>query len=531
MGHLSCRPLPPGATARAQLDRYLTLFVLDARRVLELVERAERLAESASTDALTGLLNRRMLDRALGRLRRDDTVVIVDLDHFKRVNEKHGHAAGDDVLRAFGTMLSENVRGRDPVGRYGGEEFVLVLGTSTDPETVLDRLSSSWEAVRPLEVTFSAGIARFAGDADRTLHLADEALYRAEDAGRDRWLWAEGPPPDIKRAADYVEPYLGDAIVGNRRAAVGLALDLLDHRVPADTIIDDVLAAAQRTVGERWYRGELSPADEHLASGVTSAALDALAAETPLPAREGLVVVACAEGDWHSLPAQMLGEGLRAFGFDVRVLGASTPSEAVADLLTRVGGRSLAVSCSLPIFFPGAARLVNAAHEIGVPVIVGGRAFGDDDRLANRLGADAWAPGAREAAEVLARWGTEGPEIRSDPIRLDEAALRLFATSSALAVAAVDELERSSPPVGALDADQANRLREQVVLLVQFLAASRLVADDAIFEDFLVWLGKLLRTRDVPPPVLRRVLEALAPAVAAIDPDSARLIERGGRGQ
>lgn len=274
---------PAQSTARSLLDRYLSPFVLDARRVLELAGRAARLAESASTDALTGPLNRRMLDRALGRFRLDETVVIADLDHFKQVNDEHGHAAGDEVLRAFGAVLLENLRGRDLVGRYGGEEFVLVVGPSSDPDLLLERLRERWEAARPLAVTFSAGIAGFTGDPDGTLRLADDALYRAKGAGRDRWLWAQGPAPDVEQPASYVEPYLGDAVVGNRRPAVRLALDLLDHRVPEAKIVEDLLAAAQREVGERWYRNELSPADEHLASGVAGAALDALAAEMPPP--------------------------------------------------------------------------------------------------------------------------------------------------------------------------------------------------------------------------------------------------------
>jgi diguanylate cyclase (GGDEF)-like protein len=107
--------------------RHLAPFLLDARQVLHLSERNERLAESASTDLLTGLPNRRMLDRALGRLSASDTVILIDLDLFKQVNDSFGHAAGDQVLRVFGRVLRGAVRGRDVVGRFGGEEFLIVL--------------------------------------------------------------------------------------------------------------------------------------------------------------------------------------------------------------------------------------------------------------------------------------------------------------------------------------------------------------------------------------------------------------------
>ncbi len=109
----------------------------------------------------------------------------------------------------------------------------------------------------------------------------------------------------------------------------------------------DLLAEAQREVGERWYCNELTPADEHLASGVTAAALDTLMDETSPPAGDNLTVVTCAEGDFHSLAAQMFGELLREYGIGATVLGASTPADAVADYLARSGAGSLAISCSV----------------------------------------------------------------------------------------------------------------------------------------------------------------------------------------
>lgn len=521
---------PPGSGARSLLDRYLSPFVLDARRALDVVERAERLAASASTDPLTGLLNRRMLDRALGRLGDDETVIIIDLDHFKQVNDERGHGAGDDVLRAFGAVLRDNLRERDLVGRYGGEEFVLVIAPPSQAEAVLERLRDEWIANRPQPVTFSAGIAGFAGDATSTLRAADQALYRAKDAGRDRWLWAEGRSPASRAPLDHVEPhlhvaaYLDQAIVGNRQPAVRLALDLVEGGVAEERIVEDLLAAAQREVGERWYRNEISPADEHLASGVAGAALDALSAEMSPPSRNGLVVVACAEGDWHSLSAQMFGEALRALGSDVTVLGASSPAAAVADFVERAGGDVLAVSCNLPIFFPGAVSLINAAHAMGVPVIVGGRAFGDDGRRAATLGADAWAPDAAGASLVLAEWAARPPAIRREPVELDADALRLFRHSSGLATTGLEGLRAAFPPMAAYDARQLARTHEDLVFIVQFLAAAILAADDTVFTSFLVWLRELLRTRGVPTSAIAAGLRALHPAVEAVAPGAARLL-------
>src|ERR1035438_8528039 len=85
-----------------------------------------------------------------GRLAAGDTVIMLDLDHFKQVNDTLGHAAGDEVLRAFGRVLRSTVRARDTVGRFGGEEFLIILGPSGGAADVfLQRLQAEWLAERP----------------------------------------------------------------------------------------------------------------------------------------------------------------------------------------------------------------------------------------------------------------------------------------------------------------------------------------------------------------------------------------------
>jgi len=518
----------PGSVARALLDRYLTPFLLDAQRALELSGRVERLAETASIDVLTGLPNRRTLDHALGRLTLDDTVIIVDLDHFKRINDEHGHAAGDNVLRVFGRVLRGIRRARDFIGRFGGEEFVVILAGSTGADPFLQRLRGEWLNHRPFPVTFSAGIARSAGSADQTMGMADEALYRSKNAGRDRWSWATTPQSQGRdQSRVRVQTYLDDAVLGNRRPAVRLALDLLDMRVPREEIVVDLLAVAQREVGERWYRNELTAADEHLASGVAAAALDALASEDGAAAGEGHTVVTCAEGDWHSLAAHMLGETLRARGQGVTVLGASTPAEVVSEFLARTGGDSLAISCSLPIFFPGAVALVDAAHRQGIPVIVGGRAFGRDARRAVHLGADAWAATAGEAATILAGWRAEPLAINREPTHLHPVARDLFARANALGAAAFDGLVTRFAPMATYDARQLARTREDLGYTVQFLAAAIAASDESIFTEFTQWLQTLLVHRGVPPQALISGLDALHPVIDAIDAPAAQLLRLG----
>ena len=180
---------PRSSVARMLLERHLPIFVRDAQRALELADQTSRLTVDASIDSLTGLANRRMLSRALGRLRPGDTVIMIDLDHFKAINDTVGHQEGDRVLRILGQTLAAYVRARDRVGRYGGEEFVVIASESR-PEPFLARFRLEWEKARPYPITFSAGIAPARPDPRRALDAADRAMYRAKASGRDQWQWA-----------------------------------------------------------------------------------------------------------------------------------------------------------------------------------------------------------------------------------------------------------------------------------------------------------------------------------------------------
>jgi diguanylate cyclase (GGDEF)-like protein len=183
-------PAAPTASApRLLLERHLPTFVSDAHRILELVDRTFRVAQDAALDFLTGLPNRQMLSRALGRIQPEDTVIMIDLDHFKAVNDRLGHGEGDRVLRALGRSLTAMVRATERVGRYGGEEFVVILATEgADP--FLNRLRAEWNRTCPHPVTFSAGVAPARPAPGRALEAADRAMYRAKQSGRDQWQWA-----------------------------------------------------------------------------------------------------------------------------------------------------------------------------------------------------------------------------------------------------------------------------------------------------------------------------------------------------
>jgi len=214
---------PIGLPRGSQLERFATMlmFALTIGRCMflgmfsssmrqslyqsgeRLKEAYRRIEELAELDELTGSFNRRCIMRLLeeeiarsARLNKPCTIALIDLDFFKRINDVHGHPTGDEVLRTFAITVFANIRTIDRFGRYGGEEFLLVLpDTPRDSAAqMLDRLRAiiadlDWSAFSPgMRVTMSAGVATLRRDesSDTFLARADSALYAAKAQGRNR---------------------------------------------------------------------------------------------------------------------------------------------------------------------------------------------------------------------------------------------------------------------------------------------------------------------------------------------------------
>jgi two-component system, cell cycle response regulator len=199
-------PYPYGYFAWSAQSARLIILLTASALSLAVVSRSQRLLQLATSDPLTGLFNRAYVDDRLAielsrarRYGKPMTVAVLDADRFKSLNDTHGHLAGDLVLRKIGAILRDSFRQSDTAGRYGGEEFVVIL-----PETDIEAAQRKLESVRELvatapiaittrgvkaQVTISAGLASFPQDGEEAAELfalADERMFQAKKEGRNR---------------------------------------------------------------------------------------------------------------------------------------------------------------------------------------------------------------------------------------------------------------------------------------------------------------------------------------------------------
>jgi diguanylate cyclase (GGDEF)-like protein len=165
-------------------------------------EQTDQLTQEAATDALTGLMNRRSLEQTINQWITADlpfSLVMLDVDKFKLVNDTYGHNSGDEVLIHIARVVAASLRPDDICYRYGGEEFVILLARTTPEEAFnaaerIRRAVEQSEAPVPVQVTVSQGVAHYPShspEQEGLLEKADQALYLAKSGGRNRTVIAE----------------------------------------------------------------------------------------------------------------------------------------------------------------------------------------------------------------------------------------------------------------------------------------------------------------------------------------------------
>jgi diguanylate cyclase (GGDEF)-like protein len=173
----------------------LSIWVRERDELRETAERVERLRKAANTDTLTGIANRRVAERTLNLFatgQRRYAVMMIDIDHFKLINDQHGHDTGDQILQRIADTLKGRMRPQDTVARWGGEEFLVIVESVTRDEaaSIAESLRELVErgTQEVLSTTISIGVAHSntGQGVDQILKRADEGLYAAKNSGRNK---------------------------------------------------------------------------------------------------------------------------------------------------------------------------------------------------------------------------------------------------------------------------------------------------------------------------------------------------------
>lgn len=310
------------------------------------------------------------------------------------------------------------------------------------------------------------------------------------------------------------------------KVAAALVDEMLGAGAEPVSVLTDVIAAAQREVGARWERGEWTVAQEHAATAMAVAATGSVMKHVRrTPTHRGRVVIACAEREWHALPAMIIDCALRADGWDTTLLGASTSPLRLNQYLQDLGPEAVAVSCSMLGALSTTRRFIEASTAAGVPIMVGGAAFGRDDRRARALGATAWARDAQGAVAAMKDLPAFVPPARPLPAHSagEQAALELdhrrlvTALRSRWSLTAVPGGGPSSAALVAID-DVLN----QVLYAV---SAALLTDDPRPVSETSAWITELMQTRGVSGERIRELGDLVAAALADF-PEARELVSR-----
>ncbi|MDH6229035.1 cobalamin-dependent protein [Streptomyces sp. MJP52] len=315
--------------------------------------------------------------------------------------------------------------------------------------------------------------------------------------------------------------------------ATDVVLRALDDGVDPETVLLDVIAAVQGTVGEEWAANRISVAQEHAATAINERAVTALAlhpAARTTPHR-GRITVACVDGEWHALPARLVAEVLKLRGWQVDYLGAQVPAHHLISHLHTTKADAVALSSSIATRLPTAHAAVTACQAIGLPVLVGGAAFGPNGRYAHLLGAQAWAPDARGAADRLAQGPLPRPQMDHQPVDdlphlTDQEYTLVVRNNHALVRAVLLALEDAFPAMRAYDDIQRERTAEDLAHIVDFLATALYLGDEDLFTWFIAWTAEILQARGVPARSLPPALDLFARELKDF-PRARRILRRG----
>jgi len=319
-------------------------------------------------------------------------------------------------------------------------------------------------------------------------------------------------------------------VAGDEYAAVDAAEDALQGGLAPETVLLDVIAPIQDRVGREWAADHMTVAQEHIATAVcdravsvlartpatpppNAAAPDTAAPNVQAPESPARIAVACTDGEWHAMPARLLSTVLGLRGMRVDYVGSQLPIPYLIAHLHRTRPAVAALSSTMVTQLPTAHSAVIACHAIGIPVLVGGAAYGPDGRYARLLGAEGWAPDARGVADVLSAGPFPRPAADHQPLDdLPHLADQEYTLVSRSAPDLVRQALTHLDDTAAINARQLLDAGECVTRLVDVLATALYLNEAEVLMDYTTWATDVLGSRRIPVHAggLRYTLDVLS---------------------
>lgn len=305
---------------------------------------------------------------------------------------------------------------------------------------------------------------------------------------------------------------ISSAMSGDAGSLYRIASNLMEEGVAFESVLFDYLIAAEKSVGQRWAQGDYLVAEEHAVTASIETVISLLIGMFDQPADAPLVVVATAEGDDHSLPARAAAAHLVYLGYRTTFLGANVPGDDLRDFLESEPPSALVLSVAMTTHLVGARAVIAAAHDVGVPVLVGGKGLGEGGKWSEAVEADGYVESLRDVAGIVDDWVNKGsPQI--EPVgELSPELTRLLAARPAILAGAEAGLDPNS-----------TRQRDEASLLLGAIEGALLAGDDQIIVDMLEWQEDSLGAYGLDGTV---VADALAPPLAELSGEASAALAR-----
>lgn len=311
------------------------------------------------------------------------------------------------------------------------------------------------------------------------------------------------------------------AISGDSGRLYGLMSDLMAEGVPFDSLLFDLLMPTEQDVGRRWQAGDYLVSEEHAATATMETVVSLLVGSFDQPSDGVHVVIAAAEGDYHSFPGRLANAHLLHLGYRTTYLGANVLASDLADFLLIEPPDAVVISCAMTNHLPGARAAISECHAVGVPVVVGGRGFGPDGMYAGRLGADRWVANPREIADVLGSWDPDPSDAEARAVAPDHAYAAVTDKASSILAEALErfEAELGAPPDG--------RLRDELSILLGSARASLLVGDDGVIAEAVGWQRETFAAHGLAGS--EALIQSLADSLRPYSPEAASALANASR--